>query len=52
MNFRSRLAHALTSRVNIWITAGAGLFGDFAGRYGWNVDAGGRYFLFRSKSKK
>ena len=52
MNFRSRLAHAPTSRVNIWITAGAGLFGDFAGRYDWNVDAGGRYFLFRSKSKK
>jgi hypothetical protein len=47
MNLRSRLTHAPTPRLNIWITPGAGVFGDFVGRYDWNLDVGGRYFLFR-----
>jgi hypothetical protein len=47
MNFRSRLTHAPIPRINIWITPSAGIFGDFAGRYTWSLDAGGRYFLFR-----
>ena len=47
MNLRTRLTHAPTPRLNLWITPGAGIFGDFAGRYDWNIDVGGRYFLFR-----
>ncbi len=47
MNLRSRLAHALTPRINIWVTPSAGVFGNFAGRYQWSADAGARYFLFR-----
>ena len=49
MNLRSRLTHAPTPRTNIWLTPSAGLFGDFAGRYTWSIDVGGRYFMFREK---
>ena len=49
MNLRSRLTHAPAPRINLWITPGAGIFGDFVGRYDWNVDIGGRYFLFRKR---
>jgi hypothetical protein len=47
MNLRTRLTHAPAPRINIWITPSAGIFGDFAGRYQWSIDIGGRYFLFR-----
>ena len=47
MNLRTRYTHAPSPRLNIWITPSAGIFGDFAGRYQWSADIGGRYFLFR-----
>lgn len=47
MNLRSRLTYAPAPRINLWLTPSAGIFGDFAGRYQWSLDIGGRYFLFR-----
>lgn len=52
MNLRTRFTGAPTPRMNIWITPSAGVFGDFAGRYQWSLDIGGRYFLFREMSFK
>ena len=49
MNLKSRFVIAPSPRINIWATAGAGIFGDFAGRYQWTADLGGRCFLFRNK---
>lgn len=50
MNMRTRLTHAPKPRLNIWITPSAGIFGDFAGRYQWSADIGGRYFLFKGSN--
>jgi len=47
MNLRTRLTYAPAPRINLWITPSAGMFGDFAGRYQWSLDIGGRYFLFK-----
>jgi hypothetical protein len=47
MNLRSRMVYAPAPRINIWITPSAGIFGDFAGRYQWSMDIGGRYFFMR-----
>lgn len=47
MNLRTRVTYAPAPRINLWITPSAGMFGDFAGRYQWSLDIGGRYFLFR-----
>jgi hypothetical protein len=52
MNMRTRMTYAPAPRINIWITPSAGIFGDFAGRYQWSLDIGGRYFLFREMSFK
>lgn len=52
MNLRTRMTYAPVPRINIWITPGAGIFGDFPGRYQWSVDIGGRYFLLREKNLK
>ncbi|HEY6504617.1 MAG TPA: hypothetical protein VIZ28_11630 [Chitinophagaceae bacterium] len=51
MNLRTRLTHAPSPRINIWVTPSAGIFGDFVGRYQWSADIGGRYFLFRETKK-
>ncbi len=47
MNLETRLAHAVTPRVNVALQLGVGLFGDFYARYTWFAGIGGRYFLFR-----
>ncbi|HEY5748009.1 MAG TPA: hypothetical protein VIU12_18190 [Chryseolinea sp.] len=47
MNFRTRMTCAPTRRINLWVSPSIGVFGDFAGRYQWSADIGGRYFLFR-----
>jgi len=47
MNFRTRMACAPTRRINLWVSPSIGVFGNFAGRYQWSTDIGGRYFLFR-----
>jgi hypothetical protein len=52
MNLRTRMTYGPTPRINLWITPSAGIFGDFAGRYQWSLDIGGRYFLFREASFK
>ena len=52
MILRTRFTGAPTPRMNIWITPSAGIFGDFAGRYQWSLDIGGRYFLFREMNFK
>jgi hypothetical protein len=52
MNLRTRMTYAPAPRINIWITPSAGIFGDFAGRYQWSLDIGGRYFLFREMNFK
>ena len=48
MNLKSRFVIAPTRRINVWATAGAGLFGDFRGRYQWSGELGCRYFLLRN----
>ena len=50
MNLKGRFTTAPTRRINIWATAGAGIFGDFAGRYQWMGDIGARYFLLRKNT--
>lgn len=50
MNVKGRTAYAITPRMNIWTTAGAGLFGDFPGRYQWSAEIGYRYFFLRKIS--
>ena len=52
MNLRTRLTYAPAPRINLWITPSAGMFGDFAGRYQWSLDIGGRYFLLRGVNFK
>jgi hypothetical protein len=52
MNLRTRFTTAPTPRMNIWITPSAGIFGDFAGRYQWSLDIGGRYFFLREMNFK
>ena len=52
MNLRTRFTTAPTPRINIWITPSAGIFGDFAGRYQWSLDIGGRYFFLREMNFK
>jgi len=52
MNFRTRMTYAPTGRINLWLTPSVGVFGDFAGRYQWSADIGGRYFLFREMKFK
>jgi hypothetical protein len=47
MVLRTRLTHAPSPRLNIWLTPSAGIFGDFVGRYQWSADVGFRYFLLR-----
>ena len=47
MNLRTRVTYGPAPRLNLWITPSAGIFGDFAGRYQWSLDIGGRYFIFR-----
>ncbi|HMK17922.1 MAG TPA: hypothetical protein VK492_06985 [Chitinophagaceae bacterium] len=52
MILRTRFTGAPTPRMNIWITPSAGIFGDFAGRYQWSIDIGGRYFFLREMNFK
>jgi hypothetical protein len=52
MNVKGRTAYAMTPRMHVFATAGAGLFGDFAGRYQWSAEVGYRYFFLRDLSFK
>ena len=48
MNLEARFAYAPVKRVNIWVQAGSGIFGDFVARYQWGGEAGCRYFFLRN----
>ena len=48
MNLAGRFAYAPAPRVNLWAQAGAGVFGNFAGRYDWSTNIGCRYFFMRN----
>jgi hypothetical protein len=48
MDFAGRFAYAPVPRINLWAQAGAGLFGDFVGRYIWSTQIGGRYFFMKN----
>jgi hypothetical protein len=52
MNLEARMAYAPTKRINIWGQGGAGMFGNFVGRYQWSASIGFRYFLLRSMNLK
>jgi hypothetical protein len=52
MDFAGRFAYAPVPRINFWAQSGAGLFGDFAGRYIWSTQIGGRYFIMRNPISK
>jgi hypothetical protein len=52
MDLAGRLAYAPVPRINLWAQAGAGLFGDFAGRYIWSTQIGGRYFFMKNTTIK
>jgi len=47
MLLKGRMLYAPLPRINIWVQANAGLYGDFITRYSWGAEAGCRYFLFR-----
>jgi hypothetical protein len=52
MNLAGRIAFAPAPRINLWAQAGAGMFGDFVGRYQWSAQVGVRYFYLRSMNFK
>lgn len=52
MNVQGRFAFAPVPRINLWVQAGAGIFGDFVGRYQWTAEVGSRYFWLRSMNFK
>ena len=52
MFLKGRMTCAPTPRINLWVQANAGLYGDFIGRYNWGAEAGGRYFMFRKTNEK
>jgi hypothetical protein len=47
MNLKSRIVTAPSPRLNLFATAGAGIFGDFVARFQWSGEVGCRYYLFR-----
>ncbi|ULQ57778.1 hypothetical protein KJS94_06150 [Flavihumibacter rivuli] len=49
LNLETRTGYAPTPRFNIWLAGGVGLFGNFPGRYQWDLELGTRYFLMRKK---
>jgi hypothetical protein len=52
MIFKGRMTLAPTPRMNIWVQANAGLYGDFIARYNWGAELGYRYFMFRTHTVK
>lgn len=52
MNLAGRIAFAPAPRINLWAQTGAGIFGDFVGRYQWEVQVGFRYFYLRKMNFK
>jgi hypothetical protein len=51
MNLKSRIVTAPFPRLNLFATAGAGIFGDFITRFQWSGEVGCRYYLFKNKPK-
>jgi hypothetical protein len=52
MNLEGRIAFAPSPRINFWVQAGAGIFGDFMFCYQLSAEVGYRYYLFRKSAVK
>jgi hypothetical protein len=52
MNFEGRIAYAMRPRLNLFVQAGAGIYGnpDFIPYYLWSAEFGFRYFMFRKST--
>jgi hypothetical protein len=50
MVFEGRMTMAPRPRINFWVQAGAGLYGDFILRYQWSAQLGYRYMILRSRT--
>jgi len=52
MNAKIRAGYGATPIFHFWGQAGAGVFGDFFGRYQWSAELGTRFFILRSRKNK
>lgn len=52
MIFKGRMTFAPAPRMNLWVQANAGLYGDFIARYNWGAEMGCRYFMLRMTQAK
>lgn len=49
MNLEATAYYRVSGRFAVWLKGGAGLFGDHPARYGWTVEPGLRYLIWRKK---
>lgn len=52
MNLETRATYAPLPRLNLWVQAGVGIFGDYIARYQWSGELGCRYFVMRKMNFK
>ena len=52
LNLKGRVVYAQSPIIHFWAQAGAGIFGDFIGRFQWSAEIGSRFFLFRKPRAK
>jgi hypothetical protein len=52
MNARIRAGYGATPIFHFWTQGGAGIFGDFFGRYQWTAELGARFFILRKRNIK
>lgn len=50
MNAKLRAGYGATKIFHFWAQGGAGVFGDFVGRYQWSIELGTRFFLLRKRN--
>jgi hypothetical protein len=50
MNAKLRAGYGATKIFHFWAQGGAGVFGDFVGRYQWTIELGTRFFLLRKRN--
>lgn len=51
MNAKLRAGYGARPIFHFWAQGGAGVFGDFFGRYQWSIELGTRFFLLRKRTK-
>lgn len=49
LNTKLRAGYGATKIFHFWAQGGAGVFGDFFGRYQWSIELGTRFFILRKK---